>query len=389
MTETIRVIHNFPVWLPQTQTWMYNQVKFLPSNVETHIVCEQTANLDQFYLPNIHCLKNASQIQSLLEKVLRMLLIRHRWGHLNSVIRKVQAQIIHSHFGHIGWIDLVVANCTRTKHIVTFYGADVNKLPNRNEQWRSRYKELFNLANLFLCEGPFMANQLVKLGCAQEKIKVHHLGVDIDALPFKPRHWKTNEPLRILIAASFREKKGIPYALEALRKLQHEVPIEVTLIGDANSGLRNQKEKQRIVNIIRTSGLQSKTRLLGYQPYSIFFKEAYNNHIYLSPSVTASDGDTEGGAPVSMIEVMATGMPVVSTKHCDIPEVVQYGIPDWLVEERNVAGLVAKLMWLIENPNEWKKLVTIGRRHVETRFDASRQGSELSKIYYGLVANGV
>ncbi len=65
---------------------------------------------------------------------------------------------------------------------------------------------------------------------------------------------------------------------------------------------------------------------MGYQPHSTLFAEAYRHHIFLSPSVTASTGDTEGGAPVSLIEMAATGMLIVSTTHCDIPEVIKHGV---------------------------------------------------------------
>ena len=77
--------------------------------------------------------------------------------------------------------------------------------------------------------------------------------------------------------------------------------------------------------VIEKHKLQSKIRMLGFQPYSVLLEEAYTHHIFLSPSVTASDGDTEGGAPVTLIEMLATGMPIVSTTHCDIPEIICKG----------------------------------------------------------------
>ena len=112
-------------------------------------------------------------------------------------------------------------------------------------------------------------------------------------------------PLRVLIAGSFREKKGIPYALEALGRLQQEIPLEITIIGDASE--RGEAEKLQILDTIKTHNLWPKTRMLGYQPHAILLEEAYRHHIFLSPSVTASDGDTEGGLPVSIIEMAATG----------------------------------------------------------------------------------
>ena len=56
-----KLIHSSTTWLPQTQTWMYNQVKQLQQlGVEAHVVCERTKNLDQFAVENIHSFENKS-----------------------------------------------------------------------------------------------------------------------------------------------------------------------------------------------------------------------------------------------------------------------------------------------------------------------------------------
>jgi colanic acid/amylovoran biosynthesis glycosyltransferase len=383
--DTLRVIHNSPLWLPQTQTWMYNQIKYLPESVEVHVVCESTQNLDQFSVPNIHSLKDISTSQYYWEKGMRKLKFRLSRNYLAKVAKQTKARVIHNHFGDNGWNYLKAVQYTRLKHIVTFYGYDVNMLPSQDKRWIDRYHELFNQADAFLFEGPHMAKQLIEMGCPIHKAIVHHLGVEVNAIPFKPRAWNKREPLRILIAAAFREKKGITYALEALGKFQHVTPIVITMIGDANKEPRNKEEKLKIEQILRKSNLLSKTRLLGYQPYKVLFDEAYNHHIFLSPSVTASDGDTEGGAPVSIIELMATGMPVISTTHCDIPEVVKYGKEDWLVEEREVDGLVDRMVWLVNNTDEWGKMLAFGRAHVENEYSAEVQGIRLAKIYKDII----
>jgi colanic acid/amylovoran biosynthesis glycosyltransferase len=382
------VVHSFHTWLPQTQTWMYNQAKYLPDNVEVHIACERTQNLDQFGVPNLHCLRDISATRYLLQKAMRNLSVRSFQVHLASVVKKVGALLVHSHFGDIGWNDLPGVRKTDARHVVTFYGYDVNKLPTEDKRWLHRYRELFENADLFLCEGPYMARQLVKLGCREDKVRVQHLGVDVGNIRFQPRSWSPGTPFRVLIAAGFREKKGIPYALEALAQLQEKIPLEITIIGDAGSDPGSQEEKKRILNVIEKGGLSSKTRLLGFRPYSVLFEEAYQHHVFLSPSVHASDGDTEGGAPVSLIDMMATGMPVVSTDHCDIPGVVDYGVEGWLVPERDVDGLAERLLWLTEHTNEWENLLHVGRRHIEMEFDAAGQGKRLAKIYEEVVHDG-
>ena len=92
---------------------------------------------------------------------------------------------------------------------------------------------------------------------------------------------------------------------------------------------------------------------MGYQPHSTFLREAYENHIFISPSITANDGDTEGGAPVSIIEMAASGMPIISTRHCDIPNVVIDNKTGWLTKERDAKGIYNCLKWIIKYPDKW------------------------------------
>ncbi|MEW6085428.1 MAG: glycosyltransferase [Chloroflexota bacterium] len=385
--DKIVAVHSFPVWLPQTQTWMYTQVKHLPEFVESHVVCERTENLDQFNVKNIHSLQTSSRSQYFWEKILRNMHVRYLARFLVLVTNMTNADIVHSHFGHIGWSNLEAVKRTLAKHIVSFYGTDASRLPAQGKQWKLRYRELFDKADLFLCEGPHMAEQLIALGCIRSKLIVHRLGIEVKAIPYRPRVWQAREPLRVLIAASFREKKGIPYALKALAQLQDVLTMQITIIGDAGRQAQDRKEKLRIMDIINASGLKPNTRLLGQQPHSVLFDEAYRHHIFISPSITASDGDTEGGAPVSLIEMMATGMPVVSTLHCDIPQVVRYGIDDWLVAERDVSGLVDRLAWLIKQRNDWGGFLRTGRDHIELEFDAVGQGRQLEQIYRSILRN--
>jgi colanic acid/amylovoran biosynthesis glycosyltransferase len=81
----------------------------------------------------------------------------------------------------------------------------------------------------------------------------------------------------------------------------------------------------------------------------------------------------------------ASGMPVVSTKHCDIPQVIQDGVSGLLAEERDIDGLVRHLETLIEQPELWKKMGKAGREYIESKFDVKKQAEELAILYRGLV----
>jgi colanic acid/amylovoran biosynthesis glycosyltransferase len=380
------VLHFVPAWLPQTQTWIYRQVTELQRlGVDAHVVCSRRENLNQFSLPNIHCLADEPRFTQMVDRTLRLLRPRHHLQYVVSTGKSIGAKIVHTHFGHTGWVNSGAVQKLGAKHVVTFYGLDVNNLPANSATWRRRYKQLFEEVDLILCEGPHMAKCIVALGCSARKVVVQHLGVDVQHINFVPRHWEPGQPFKALIAASFREKKGIPSAIEALGMLNRLIPVEVTIIGDADDGRASQVEKKKILEALEQSGLASKTRLLGYQPHEVLFREAYKHHVFVSPSVTASDGDTEGGAPVTIIEMAASGMPIVSTKHCDIPEIVHQGTTGFLAEERNVEQLSDHLWHLVKNPDQWASMLAAGRSHVAREYDAKTQGSRLAALYRSLI----
>jgi colanic acid/amylovoran biosynthesis glycosyltransferase len=381
----LTVLHSVYDWLPRTENWIYSQITFLPPEVKSCVVCESTQRIAEFWLPNIYCLRTASRWRYYLCEGLRQLGIAPHPYFLAQVARKQRPNILHSHFGNRGWENDKTARMMGLKHVVTFYGYDLDMLPAVNPRWNERYHTMFKHVDLVLCQGQRMADRLRKLNCPIHKIRVHHIGIDLTKIMFKPRVWSPAKPLRVLIAAAFREKKGIPYALETLGRIQHEIPLEITIIGGATDNPKLQTEKRKILATIKKHDLRSKIRMLGFKPYDVFMKEAHQHHVFLSPSVTASDGDTEGGAPIAIIEMLASGMPVISTKHRDIPEVIQNGVSGLLARERDVDGLVKHLRWLVDHPEKWFGMVDAGRKHIEKEYNAKVQGLRLASLYRRLV----
>ena len=89
---------------------------------------------------------------------------------------------------------------------------------------------------------------------------------------------------------------------------------------------------------------------------------------------------------MSLIEMVATGIPVVSSLHCDIPEVVLQGVTGWLAPERDVEGLVAAIGKWVENPEGWGPMVEAGRRHVEEHYSSTKQAERLAQLYRQLAS---
>jgi colanic acid/amylovoran biosynthesis glycosyltransferase len=380
----ISVLHSLYQWLPVTQGWLYTQICQLPYFINNAVVTEDIINPELFPIANLMSLSATSRQRWIGEKLLRKVGCCRSLPIVLEQARLQNAQVLHSHFGHHGWANLDAARKLNLKHVVTFYGFDVNQLPQQDPRWKVRYQSLFEQIECVLCEGPYMAQCLVALGCPSYKAKVHHLGITLEKFPFQPRKWRSGEPLKVLIAASFREKKGIPNAIAALGQLQR-MPIEITIIGDAGSDNASQKEKRLILEAVQHYGLTP--TFMGYQPHSVFLEQAYRHHLFISPSVTASDGDTEGGAPVSIIEAAATGMPVVATRHCDIPEVLKPYPANLLAPERNVEELVRILNWWVGYPQKWEDILLPQRAYIEAEFDAKVQGARLAEVYTQVIEN--
>jgi colanic acid/amylovoran biosynthesis glycosyltransferase len=104
----------------------------------------------------------------------------------------------------------------------------------------------------------------------------------------------------------------------------------------------------------------------------------------LAPSVTAGDGDEEG-IPNVIKEAMAVGLPVVSTVHAGIPELVVDGESGFLVPERSVEDLAERIMYLCDHPEIWPSLSHAARRKVETGFDIDGLSLKLVGLYAALL----
>ena len=294
-----------------------------------------------------------------------------------NILQRENAALIHAHFGYEACRVLASKLATGLPLLTTFYGADATEYA-RYPKWRQRYRQLFSEGELFLAEGGAMAQRLVDIGCPQDKVQVWRLGVDVGRIEFVER--VPGERVRFLICAGFREKKGIPYALKALAGAVAEkaFPYELTLVGDG-------EDRPQIEDLVDELGLRPSTVFKGMLPYGQVLKEVAQHDILLQTSITAQNGDGEGGAPVILLDAQASGMPVVATMHGDIPEYVRDGESGYLAEERDIGGLRERILALVDHPERWQAMGRAGRLHVEARYNAAHQIGELESIYDDLL----
>jgi len=387
MGSEIRVGHYHPIWLPNTMTWLHRQVSELEAYCENSVFCEKVQNPDLFPFKSVYSFENEPYLIRASDRFRKKL---GKSPGLSSMMSKMSQNgiyLLHSHFGHVGITGTKMAKELGIPSIVTFYGMDLFQIPKRYPSLGAQYPEMFSNASMILCEGSQMAESVISMGADRSKVVVHPLGIELDSIEYSSRTWTMDDRLKILIAASFRPKKGIPDAIKAISELSRSYDLEVTIVGDSSMEQVSILEKDCIFSTVRDSGLEDRVKFLGFKTHSELLEIAKSHHIFLQPSQHADDGDCEGGVPVTLIELAAQGLQIVSTYHCDIPSVIEHGQTGWLAHEKNIDELVKVLSEAVENHNSWGDISLNSRKNIESRYDAKKQAMALYRLYNG-VLNG-
>ena len=208
---------------------------------------------------------------------------------------------------------------------------------------------------------------------APDKIRVIYHGVSLQH--FQPREYNGRDgwPM-ILSVAQFREKKGLPFLVEACRILKSEgQEFECYIVGDG-------AQRGYLEALIEKYGLQDTVRLEG-----IVFQEKLRDYyrradIFALPSVVASDGDRDG-IPVTLIEVMAMGCPVVSTFVSGIPELVEDGRTGMLVPPGDAPALAQALRALLQDEGLRRHMGQASRDKVVRQFDIEDSVAQVAALF--------
>jgi colanic acid/amylovoran biosynthesis glycosyltransferase len=282
--------------------------------------------------------------------------------------------IVQCHFGVNGLKGVLLREigAVRGKLVTSFHGYDLSRYTR--EFGRDVYAELFDKGDLFLPVSERWKERLVELGCPASKVLVHRMGVNLEHLAFEARRTRADGRVVIVSVARLVEKKGIEYGIRAVAKLVREGhKIVYRIVGDG--ALRG-----KLQSLIEELNVAGRVELMGWKRMPETYAILRGADVFLAPSVTSGDGDEEG-IPVAIMEAMAASLPVVSTRHGSIPELVQEGISGLLLPERDAEGLAASLRRLVEHEQERVEMGRRGRLHVERHCDNSALNDALVEIY--------
>jgi len=385
MQRSLRALHVFDIYLNNTENWAFSLMNHLPA-VDVIVASKNFISCD-FYSPKFTYLRFPIQGRANPRRALAGRLYNlaareiQRWYPAYVAVRSGRVDVIHSHFAVAGWKYLDLSARLEAPHIVSFYGFDYEYLPFIEPVWHDRYQALFAKANLFLCEGPFGAATLMRQGCPGKKIAIAPLGVEVTRIPFHRRR-KRRGVLRLVQIASFREKKGHLYTARAFAEALRTVPeLTLTFVGSDPVGLRKQLQAS-----ITGTVAEGKIQFMEGISFSRLHDFLSDFDAFIHPSLRTDQMDSEGGAPVVLLDAQATGMPVLSTEHADIPSVVQHGVTGLLSAERDVGALAKSIIRFAEMENdEYQEFSAAARRHVEEHYGVVDCARHIRAVYQALV----
>jgi colanic acid/amylovoran biosynthesis glycosyltransferase len=249
-----------------------------------------------------------------------------------------------------------------------FHGRDASHAVRK--YGRGYYDPVFAHSERVLPVSEYFARRLRELGCPDEKLLVHHMGVDLSRFELRERTLSAPGPVKLLSVCRLVEKKGMDYALQAAARVRDTgAAFEWQIIGEG-------PELAKLRGVVHQLGLEARVQLTGVASHDTVREALAAAHVFVAPSVTAMDGDEEG-VPVAIMEAAAAGLPIVSTQHSGIPELVQHERSGLLSPERNVEALAANLITLIRSPERWAAMGKAGHAHVAAEYDVKQLDDRL------------
>jgi len=365
----VAVGHTVLRYLPRSATFVYTAIRFQRA-FRPVVLAERTENLAEFPVEGLHRLihPNRTAVRRAADR-----LSAHARGfsrtydyRLTRAARSSGCALLHAHFGWAGCASLAARARLDIPLVTTFYGHDLS------DSRGSNYGSLFEDGALVICEGPAMAQHLTALECPASKIRTIRIGLDLEQFPFMQK--RRARPLVLVQACRFVEKKGVDLSIRAFAAARPRLgQSELWLIGDGD-------QRQVLERLAARLGVSDAVLFLGMLAHADYREAIRRAHVCIQPSRVASDGDTEGGAPTVLLEMQALGIPVVSTRHADIPSVVVE--PARLSAEGDVYGLADELVRLSEiADSDWIALAERGRAFVATHHDARVVATELEGVY--------
>lgn len=376
-----KVVHLARKFLPPTASFIYNQITHHERYDPLIVYCEEGKSvfkerLIRSDIPRYQAVHGP--IGKGMYNYFRTLSPADK-EKLKQYIKQSGAEIAHVHYGVDALVYSDVLRHTNIPVLVSFYGYDCTSFPNRWRGYGKRWlqQDLFNnpAITAYTAMSPDMKEDLVRLGCPEEKIIVHYHGSDPRPF-FQERKYPNKSEIRLLIVSSLTEKKGHFFLLKALKRAaaatSQNLHLDIAGDGELKEAIETFIQKNSIKNV-HMHGLVA----YGSEEHHRLLREA---DIFVHPSITTAGGEKEG-IPGALIEARSAGLPVIGTYHAGIPYVVEHGETGLLAKEHAVEELAQQIVALANSRELREKIGRQGQEYTLKQLDVAEKEKDLEKIY--------
>jgi len=361
---------------------IYRQVKAL-RGVDTFVVTKEVQNAERFPFPDVEVIPKRRTnllVHGWLKFVERRppIVYRGEYQTLDSLLERHGADLMHIYFGHTGVHLLPFIRQWDKPCVVSFHGADVAHKQDIKD-YPAKLRRLFGAVPLVLARSQSLAERLIHLGCPPEKLRINRTGIPLDEFPFIDRQPPSDGKWRVVQACRLIPKKGVATSLRAFAIFKKDNPEAEFFI--AGKGPLQPELEMLAAGL----GIFKNVHFVGFlsQPK---LRELYaSSHLFLHPSETSPNQDQEG-VPNSILEGMATGLPVAGTRHGGIPEAVDHGRTGLLVPEEDHVALANAMQEITHSPGLLAEMGLRARAAVIDRFEQDAQVDLLESFYEEAIA---
>lgn len=292
-------------------------------------------------------------------------------------VKKHNISLLHAHHGQLGILLLPFKEKTKLPLVTSIRGRDAT-LANQPVGYLENMKMLFEQGEEFYPVCKYLGERIHSWGCPSEKIKVLYGGVDLNQYKYRKPILKDSQNL--LSVGRLVEKKGHHILMQAFQKIKEKYPnATLTVIGRGEM-------QDYLISLANQLNLGDSFQLLNHLPKEKVREYMINADLFCAASLEATNGDVEG-IPNTLKEAMAIGVPVISTTHAGIPELITHNKEGILVRENNIHELADALDDMLTNRDKWEALTIAARQKIEQSFDAKKQ-LQLQANYYKQLLGG-
>ncbi len=356
---------------------IYRQITSL-RRVRPVVIAQKRENADRFPFQNIRVVKKPAL--HFLRRTWFKQIADRPWQISPAEVRATEraltesnAELLHIYFGHIAMLLRPLIRQWQKPSLVSFHGADV-LVDMQKPAYRRATEEMLSLVRRVLVRSDSLRQAVIDLGCAPEKIEIQRAGIPLADFPFRERGIPGDGQWRLLQAGRLIEKKGLKTTLRAFARFQKEFPAaRLTIAGEG-------PQLEELQSLARELQIGSAVDFAGFVSQEELRELLYSSHIFLHPSETGRDGNQEG-VPNSMLEAMASGLPVFATRHGGIPEAIENKVSGILVNERDHRALADGLIETAKSPDRLRAMGHVASESVAKNFNQTEQARLLEEIY--------